>query len=295
MNEYEVLDKLKEKLLERKDIDECMFNPDDFRETHSQKSQYYFKNYDNNLYDKNDKNKKVLSDNQARSIRNSAVMIFNLLGNKVNYNNKDYDIEYEKKLSVIKNNDLEKNKNNEPIKSAHLDFFMKSKDELIFGEAKMLEYLSSPKYLKVTYLDKSNYLNYEDTKFIEIFKKFIRKDSENNLYLTSSGYKSKYNTYDAFQMLLHTLGIYRYVRKNKNIKNIKLINVVWGDKSIPEYNIEEEEAKNFIKEANIIFKDLFLEEGINFEIIYYNYFDFKKLLKFEDKNREKYLEKYNIF
>lgn len=300
MNEHEILNKLKRKLLENKNINEDMFDPVDMRETHPKKTNYYFKDYLNNVY--NDGSKMLLDKDHSRSIRNSAVMIYNLLGNKVNYKNKYYDVEYEKKLSVIKNKDRKnsnQNKNNnsydEQIKSAHLDFVLKSKDELIFGEAKMLEYLSSPKYLKVTYLDKNNYLNSSDTKFIDIFKKFIRKTNKDNLYLTSSGYKSKYYAYDAFQMLIHILGIYRYVRKNKNIKNVKLINVVWGDKSILRYNIEEKEAKDFVQEANQIFKDLFLEEGINFKIEYYNYFDFKKDIKFDDLNREKYLERYNIF
>ena len=282
MNEYEILDKLKEKLLTNNNISNNMFNPKGFSLKHPTKAKYYFKDYKNNIYKTG--NKMILDKNPARSIRNSAVMIYNLLGDNVIYNNKDYEITYEKELPVIKT--LNRTKH-----VAHLDFFMKNKNELIFGEAKMLEYLSSPKYLKKAYLCEDSYFDKDDTIFIDIFKKFIKMEDN----LLCDEYKSKYETYDAIQMLIHILGIYRYIKENNKIKNIKLINVVWGDNKILEYQKEEKEGFEFIKEANTIFKGIFSKKGINFQIEYYNYFDFKNLLTFTDRKREKYLERYNIF
>ena len=296
MKEEEILDRLLEKLQQNENISNQLLEPIKFKQKHPSKAKYYFKNYQNNIYNISDEMKNKIDKNHARAIHNSAVMIYNLLGDSVIYDNKEYEVEYEKELKVIKDNTGKEH-------IAHLDFFMKNDSKLIFGEAKMLEWLRAPKYLKDVYLLKESYIDEADIKFIDIFDKFIKKDNLKR-HKVRSGYKSIYNRYDAFQMLIHILGIYRFVRRgeNRNIKDIELVNVVWGNEIIPKYNEEKKEATEFIEEANTIFNPnsnsnpnpIFKELGVEFKIKYYNYEEFKQKITFKDNNRKLYLERYNI-
>ena len=290
MKNEEILNKLFEKTMENEKVSEKDFiNSGRFFEKHPNRAKYYFKEYEKNIYKLSDKMKKVIDKNHARAIYNSAVMIYNLLGEDIIWNENKYKVEYEKELLVIRDK-IEK----EHI--AHLDFFMASNSQLIFGEAKMTEWMHSPKYLKEAYLIEKNYIDKEDTKFIKIFSQFI-KDINGKKYKTKSGYKSIYKKYDAFQMLIHILGIYRYVRNggNNKITDIRLVNVVWGNDAIDLYKKESKEAKNFVTKANEIFNSIFAEYNVNFKVEYYNYYEFKNKIKFDDKNRDKYLKRYDIF
>ena len=64
----------------------------------SKRAKYYYKKIEDNCYYK-PHNK--LADN-ARCIYSSAMMIYNLLGNKVSLNNDLYDVIYEEELEAIK-------------------------------------------------------------------------------------------------------------------------------------------------------------------------------------------------
>lgn len=258
MNNEDILNKLLEKTIENENVSKKDFiDSGIFFKKHPNRAKYYLKEYEKNIYKLSDKMKKVIDKNHARAIYNSAVMIYNLLGEDIIWNKNKYKVEYEKELLVIRDK-IEK----EHI--AHLDFFMANNSQLIFGEAKMTEWMHSPKYLKEAYLIEKNYIDKEDTKFIKIFSQFI-KDINGKKYKTKSGYKSIYKKYDAFQMLIHILGIYRYVRNsgNNKITDIRLVNVVWGNDAIDLYKKESQEAKNFVTKANEIFKSIFAEYNVN--------------------------------
>jgi len=289
MKEEEVLEKLLTNI--QNNNPKSKMCPKEFNEKHPNKANYYFENYEDNFYKSciSEKMKKKINKNHARAIYNSAVMIYNLLGEKVEWDGKNYTVEYEKELPVIKDNTGKDH-------IAHLDFFMECDDNILFGEAKMIEWFGSPKYLKKAYLIEESYEKDDEKIFIKKFDEFIIRDDDGTRHEVKSGYKSIYTKYDAFQMLIHILGIYKFIKSKEynGKKDIKLINVVWGNDSIEAYQKEKKEANDFIKKANEIFKQIFEDYGVNFKIEYYNYNEFKKKITFTDKNRENYLDRYNI-
>lgn len=277
--ENKIYDKLLENLNQPKD----KFYPQDLK--NSSKAKYYFKDIKDNCFDTpHDK-----LDNRARSIYSSATMIYNLLGKTVTLNNKSYEVLYEEELPAIT-----PGKNKYQTHKAHLDATLRNKEEIIFVEAKMREWLGKPKKLKNAYLDKSKYLDITTNKqqFIDFFKTLIK---DNTLELKE--YKSIYEKYDAIQMTIHILGIYNFIKlgNNKNIKNISLINCIWDYPGIPQYEKEVEEANDFIHKANNYFKPIFKRLGINFNIEHYSFHELKELIDFKDDNeRLEYLKRYDI-
>jgi len=158
----------------------------------------------------------------------------------------------------------------------------------------MREWLGNPKTLKKAYLNESNYLNITEDKdkFIE-FLNLLIKDKEKE----QEEYKSIYSKYDAIQMTIHILGIYNFIKseKNNNIKKISLINCIWDCKGIPQYETEAKEANNFIPKANTYFKPLFKNMGIDFNIEHYTFHELKNMIDFSrDKKRLEYLKRYDI-
>lgn len=271
-----------EKLLKNLEEDKNKFNPLDMK---SQMAKYYYKTIEDNCYNK--PHNKLGKNTNA--IYSSAMMIYNLLGNEVILNKKHYQVQYEEELDAII-----PGKGRFETHKAHLDATLKREDEIIFCEAKMTEWFSSPKTLADAYLNKECYLNITDSKedFISFFKELVDIKT-----LSNGRYKSKYKRYDAIQMTIHILGIYNFVRSNKNgnIKKISLINCVWGYDEIKQYLEEKKEAREFIEKANRKFKPLFSKLGIHFNIEYYSFHELKNLIDFsKDIKRLEYLKRYDI-
>lgn len=166
MEEIEILTSLKNQLkVVSPELTDESFSPLDMINEHPDKAPFYLKNILDNLYNAQLHNK---IDFRANAIKSSAAMIFNTLGSTDffldgrKYNN----IKYEVELEVIK---IEEHKHN-----AHLDasFISDNGKEINFVEAKMLEWLSSPKNLSRVYLDKKCYLKETGDKiknFIDFF------------------------------------------------------------------------------------------------------------------------------
>lgn len=271
-----------EKLLQNLEKDKDKLCPSDME---SQMAKYYYKTIEDNCYYK--PHNKLGKNTNA--IYSSAMMIYNLLGNEVTLNKKDYQVQYEEELEAIT-----PGKGRFETHKAHLDASLKREDEIIFCEAKMTEWFGSPKTLAEAYLDEECYLNITDNKkeFIKFFKELVDINT-----LSNGRYKSKYKRYDAIQMTIHILGIYNFVKSNKNgnIKNISLINCVWGYDEIEQYLEEKEEAKEFIEKANIKFKPIFIKLGIEFNIEYYSFHELKNLIDFsKDSEKLEYLKRYDI-
>lgn len=246
---------------------------------------YYYKNLRDNCYYIPHKELKK----DARAIYSSAAMIYNLLGNSVTLNNKNYDVIYEEELDGIT-----PGKGRHETHRAHLDASLRNDNEIIFLESKMTEWLGSPKRLKESYLNPDNYLPITKDRdfFIDFFKTIIDKSN-----LTKNGYKSIYKKYDAIQMTIHILGIYNFIqsKKNNNITKISLINCIWGYNQIPQYKREIEEASKFIEYANKKFIPLFKKLGIDFKIEHYSFHKLKESIDFtNDQEHKKYLTRYDI-
>ena len=107
-----------------------------------------------------------------------------------------------------------------------------------------------------------------------------------------------YQIYDAIQMNIHILGIYNYCEsKNKKDrhKKVRLINIVWDYDSAKEYQTEEREGKEYVSFANVNFRNLFKQLGVDFSVEYVRYSDFLKRVDWSnDMEHRKYLERYEI-
>jgi len=280
---YMKKEELYNKLLNKLNESENKFIPEDLSD--SSMGIYYYKDLRDNCYYTPHKELKK----DARAIYSSAAMIYNLLGNNVTINNKNYDVIYEEELDGIT-----PGKGRHETHRAHLDASLRNNNEIIFLESKMTEWLGSPKRLKEAYLNPDNYLpiTKDSYFFIDFFKTIIDKSN-----LTKNGYKSIYKKYDAIQMTIHILGIYNFIKgkKNNNITKISLINCIWGYKEIPQYKIEIEEATKFIEYANKKFIPLFKKIGIDFRIEHYSFHELKELIDFSnDINHKNYLKRYDI-
>ena len=135
--------KIYDKLINKLNDNPDKFYPEDLVNKGSSKAKYYYKSLkDNCYYEPHNK-----LDERARAIYSSAMMIYNLLGKSVILKEKSYEVIYEEELDAITpgNGKYETHK-------AHLDATLRNADEIIFIEAKMTEWLSSPKNLKPAYL-----------------------------------------------------------------------------------------------------------------------------------------------
>ncbi len=229
-------------------------------------------------------------DSRANSVRSSAAMIFNTIGkSEIIIDGKKYtNIEYEYELPAIDNKD-----NSDHNHSAHLDVKLEAKDELLFIEAKCLEWLSSPKNLNKAYLS--------DRCYYDCTGKAISKFKNAFLCLLKypQDYKAKekavnYERYDAVQMTIHILGIYNWCVNNKEKlpAKITLMNIVWNY-DCDEYNREEKEAHEFVGFANLTFRNLFDELGVKIKVEYVRYSDFLNRVDWTNsQERRKYLKRY---
>ena len=256
--------------------------------------EYHLKNIDSNLFFK----PYIGIDSRANSIRSSAAMIYNTIGpDCIILDGKKYPyIVYEREFPALNENDKSDHDH-----SAHLDVSLISEDksELVLVEAKCLEWMHNPKSLSIAYL--SEYCYRRETErciphFIDSFKNLRlypeRRDPEDNLRILPY-----YKRYDAIQMNIHILGIYNYcAREKKNAQQkIRLLNVVWDYDKAEEYQKEETEGKEYVAYANVAFRNVFKQMGIDFSVEYVRYSDFLNRIDWtNDMEHRKYLERYEI-
>lgn len=287
LNELEVLQLLKDKLIEAAKVKGTELTDRDFgsrRWKMSKKNVYYLNKYQNNLFE--NPGPKTELGTGVEAVRSSAAMIFNLLGEEYFVLDKKYysDIEYEKGFRAIKNSP-----------EAHLDAVFNSLDktEMYAVEAKLLEWKDSPKNLAKAYLDKRKYYatNKNCQSFIDFFQSLILQEQD-----SYGRYKHLTKRYDAIQMTIHTLALYNHFSKEttSTIKKLTLLNVVWRY-DCDEYAIEEQEAQEYIKKANSRFAPLFKQIGIDFSIQYSTFQDFMQRIDFSNApKRFEYLKRYEI-
>ena len=277
MNQTEILNKLKS-----------------FFISTNYKDDYRLKNIAANLYfPQHDK-----IDIRANSIRSSAAMIYNTIGpNSIVFDGKNYSkIEYEREFPALNNNDKPKHPH-----TAQPDVSMMSEGEteLVLVEAKMLEWFETPKSMSVAYLSPRCYLT--DTgkavpHFIESFRSLKScpelKDPKDGTRILPY-----YRIYDAIQMNIHILGIYNYCtqKKEKVPPKIRLINIVWDYEKAEEYKVEEKEGKEYVAFANVTFRNLFKQLGVDFSVEYVRYSDFLKRVDWSnDMEHRNYLKRYEV-
>lgn len=287
LNELEVLQLLKDKLIEAAKVKGPELTDSDFgsqRWKMSKKNVYYLNKYQKNLFENPEPNTKLGTGVEA--VRSSAAMIFNLLGEEYFVlDKKDYsDIEYEQGFRAIKKSP-----------KARLDTVFRSSDktEMYAVEAKLLEWKDSPKNLAKAYLDKRRYYatNKNCQSFIDFFQSLILQKQD-----SYGWYKHLTKRYDAIQMTIHTLALYNHFSEEKTstIKKLTLLNVVWRY-DCDEYAIEEQEAQEYIKKANSRFAPLFKQIGIDFSIQYSTFQDFMQRIDFSNApKRFEYLKRYEI-
>ena len=287
LNELEVLQLLKDKLIEAAKVKGTELTDSDFgsqRWKTSKKNVYYLDKYQKNLYENHASKTKLGTGVEA--VRSSAAMIFNLLGEEYFVLDKKYysDIVYEQGFRAIKNSP-----------EARLDTVFSSSDktEMYAVEAKLLEWKDSPKNLAKAYLDKRRYYatNKNCQSFIDFFQSLILQEQD-----SYGRYKHLTKRYDAIQMTIHTLALYNHFSKatNSTIKKLTLLNVVWRY-DCDEYAIEEQEAQEYIKKANSRFAPLFKQIGIDFSIQYSTFQDFMQRIDFSNApKRFEYLKRYEI-
>lgn len=240
----------------------------------SLKNKFIFEDLSQNLYEA--MSEKVISQfkdaygdkifEKMHSLRSSSAMAYNIFGNEnvifkgfSALSKGEYKVTYEKALETFKG---AKSKN-------HIDLLLENENENVFFEMKFFE----PFYHKVSF-------NREISSICEFSDNYIYTDSafpfmESIRRIKGAGLVR----YDAYQMLMHALGIYNYVRQNEDAlkgKKIKLINCIWTienpfeeEKLKREFdNILFEENTDFAKFKECMFSvtNLFEKKGIDFDI-----------------------------
>lgn len=237
-------------------------------------------------------------DERANSIRSSAAMIYNTIGpNCIIFDGVKYSqIRYEREFPA-----LNKQANCDHDHSAHIDVSMISVDgeEVVLTEAKCLEWMENPKSCSIAYLSDRCYPS-ETGKAITQFKESFRSllsypqkmDPEDRKRILPF-----YQRYDAIQMNIHILGIYNFcTRKEEKIpKRIRLLNIVWDYDKAEEYQIEEREGKEYVAFANVTFRHLFKQLGVDFSVEYVRYSDFLNRVDWSnDMEHRNYLKRYEV-
>lgn len=290
INEWDVLQLLKNKLIDAAETKGLKLNDSDFgskRWNASEKRVFYLWRLENNLFER--PSPSTVLGTGAEAVRSSAAMIFNLLGEKdIILDNKKYSgAEYEKTFPAIIDSAGDPH-------DAHLDavFISKDETEMYAIEAKLLEWNDSPKNLAQAYLNKELYLcPNECDVFVHFFNSLINQELDGD-----GRFKHKTKRYDAIQMTIHTLGLYNHFAgiKTPQVNKLTLQNVVWKYDS-DEYETEETEAVQYLNEANKVFAPLFKEIGIDYSIRYSTFQDFKKRIDFSNESsRLEYLKRYEV-
>lgn len=237
-------------------------------------------------------------DPRANSIRSSAAMIYNTIGpNSIILDGKKYhNIEYEREFPALNNSD-----GTDHDHSAHLDVSMMSEDntELTLVEAKMLEWTENPKSMSIAYLSPRCYPQETEnaiSHFIESFKS-LKSCPEMKDPKDVKRIMPFYSKYDAVQMNIHILGLYNYCAREKEsgLKKIRLLNIVWNYDEAKEYQTEEHEGKEYVAFANVTFRNLFKQLGIDFSVEYIRYSDFLTRIDWTNNvEHRNYLKRYEL-
>lgn len=285
--EHHILNKLKERLATVRHLHEKCFGSKRW-DGKSDKAPYYFYDKNDNLFEKPKKGIKLGTG--VNAIRSSAAMIFNLLGQEdVYFDGEKYSIKYEGEYAAIKDENNEQH-------NAYLDAVLINDDggKMIAIEAKMLEWLNSPKNLAQVYLKEEYYPKENDQKklFIDFFNSMV---NANKVRKDGRYTHNRYKRYDAIQMTIHILSLYNYCCRDGNHPNeITLYNVVWSY-NCSEYCTEAKEANDYIERVNKAFKPIFKDKRVSFEAKYIEFGLFKEKIDLsKSKDRERYLERYNI-
>lgn len=235
------------------------------------------------------------------SIRSSAAMTFNLLGNgpveiKSGSHAGKYNlIEYEYRLETLKNNPKK-----EPH-PAHLDAYLEGENEDIYCEMKMFEWLlSSDHKLRPAYLEAENYLvpRKDADCFSRLFRNLVHKKGQ-------SGELFSEGRYDCLQMAKHLLAIYNKVAKpDYKPKRVTLLNCVW-EFTHPEVlegyegkyskmlDEEHEGFEKFKELATELVVPLFEAKGVPLSIEYITASELMESIAYEEPIRRK-LERYIV-
>ena len=238
-------------------------------------------------------------------VYSSSAMAFNMLGNEKvtfienpHFAHGEYKIEYEKKLKILKQSN--------GMSNIDVFLFNKDREEAIFCEMKMREWLNSPKKrLKEAYGNEENYCDGACEVFLALIKDLQREKEQKD---------SQIKNYDVWQMFIHTLAIFKAfadggkLKADKKCKKITLANVVykiedWAptDESDFKKTFEkwfEKEQKGFKRFHEIIFaqksglKDLFKNEcGVDFNIVFITAHEFIDCME-KTNSEKKCLERY---
>ncbi len=281
-NEKEILDLLKKNLLKVNQNIKDTGKFFGYENENSEYKDYYLIDFTNNLYPTRKPPFELGTGIEA--VRSSAAMIYNTIGtDPIIIDNKNYKlVKYEDVLDGLKGRE-----------GPHLDVSLENNEERLFIEAKCLEWIDEPEKLPNSYLVSDNYTdNKEASHFIPIFKMII-KDSN----IKKKDYTSIYKHYNAKQMTIHILGIYNWCNNtnNKVPKKIRLLNIVWNYDTAEQYQKEEQEGFEYICFANVAFRNLFKEIGVDFSVEYIRYSDFLNRIDWsKDLERRKYLSRYEI-
>ena len=257
---------------------------------------YHLRDIGSNLFDKPYDG----IDKRANALRSSAAMIYNTIGPKehiITIDGIEYLVaEYEQKFPALNNKD-----NADHPHDAQLDVSLESVDktDLIYIEAKCLEWFDNPKSMSTAYLSARCYrpeTGNNTTNFIESFRR-LRRYPEKRDPKDSSRLLPYHETYDAVQMNIHILGIYNYCAcgEAKGVKKIKLMNIVWDYDEAEEYQTEEQEGRKYVANANTTFEKSFKDLGIDFSVEYVRYSEFLNRVDWsKDIARREYLKRYEI-
>jgi len=225
---------------------------------------FYYQNYaDNLLYPMNSRHQREYGEGSGgeleakgtrpakmASIVSSSAMTFNLLGNEQIVVKPEqifaegaYRVEYEKKLPTL-------NKRSSP---ANLDAYLchTEKQEAIFCEMKMMEWLNAPPPLKDAYRHPEAYFHLEAG---EVFCDLIGQLMDTCPAEQTDNYHSRFEQYDAWQMLKHALAIYNATSleaKEKMEKQLPGVSVAGQFKKITLANVVFEMDSNLIKEEKL--------------------------------------------
>jgi len=237
-----------------------------------------------------------------KGLHSSLAMIYNLFGNNKanivgdkNIGAGTYAVEYEKHFQALKKPAFKK-------EYTLMDSFLynETNKEAVAIEADMLGWLfNKPENLPKNFLNTKKYKDEDIANTFIGVAKSIMKDSVSK----DKDYEANFKHFNAFLMFEHILAGYNSCREKKpEMKKITLVSCIWelplvkNSKALPEYEtVLKEEHEEFEKFAKLIgpLKALFINIGTDFNIKYYSYNNFMKLVKLDDK-QQKYLSRYSF-
>lgn len=229
------------------------------------------------------------------SIRSSSAMTFNILGNGPVHivsgiHAGTYELAYEYQMPTLRNNP----------RPANLDAYLRGKDEDIYCEMKMLEWLGTPCHaLRPDYLETASYLipREDALQFVSLFRELT--------YIETTGKaldpeRIAEGRYDSLQMAKHLLAIYGRVVNDTSYKpgKITLLNCVWeltnpsvlGRYEAKYLKMRQEEHEGFARFAQLASQHiipLFEAKGIPLSIEYVTACELIDCIAYDKPHKEK--------